>query len=61
MMIRLLPSILNPGRVNRVSHPKPNRTPMSKIGGVRRCAPACIQTGEAASSHPRCLIMHLHA
>jgi hypothetical protein len=49
-MIRLLPLALNPSRVNRVSHPQPHRTSMSKVGGVRRCAPPCIQPGETAAS-----------
>jgi hypothetical protein len=50
VMIRLLSLVLNPNRVHRVSHPKPRRTSMSKVGGVRQCAPACIQPGETAAS-----------
>jgi hypothetical protein len=50
VMIRLLPLVLNPSRVNRASHPKPRRTSMSKNGGVSQCAPACIQPGDAAAS-----------
>jgi hypothetical protein len=49
-MIRLLALVLNPSRVNRVYHPKPHPTSVSKIGGVRRRAPACIQPGDAAAS-----------